>query len=47
MNGIQHYIFNNTETTTIAWNVDNLECSIITNYPNEIIKIIDSIYEEE
>ena len=47
VNGIQHYIFNNTETTTIAWNVDNLECSIITNYPNEIIKIIDSIYEEE
>ena len=47
VNGIQHYIFDNTTTVTVAWNVDRLECSIITNYPDELIKIIDSIYEEE
>lgn len=47
VNGIQHYIFDNTETATVAWNVDRLECSIITNYPDELIKIIDSIYGEE
>ena len=45
--GIQHYIFDNTAAATAAWNVDRLECSIITNYPDELIKIIDSIYEEE
>ena len=33
VHGIQHYIFDNTETTTVAWNIDRLECSIITNYP--------------
>lgn len=47
VNGIQHYIFDNTTTVTVAWNVDRLECSIITNYPDELIKIINSIYEEE
>ena len=47
VNGIQHYIFNNTSTVTVAWNIERLECSIITNYPDELIKIIDSIYEEE
>lgn len=45
-NGIQHYIFANTDSTALAWNVDYLECSIITNHPDEIIKVIDSIYEE-
>ena len=47
VNGIEHYIFDNTTTVTVAWNVDRLECSVITNYPGELIKIIDSIYEEE
>ena len=47
VHGIQHYIFDNTETATVAWNVDRLECSIITNYPDELLKVIDSIYEEE
>lgn len=47
VHGIQHYIFDNTETTTVAWNIDRLECSIITNYPDGMIKIIDSIYEED
>ena len=47
VHGIQHYIFDNTETATVAWNVDRLECSIVTNYPDELIKIIDSIYGEE
>lgn len=46
-NDIQHYIFDNTSTVTVAWNVERLECSIITNYPNELIKIIDSIYTED
>lgn len=43
---IQHYIFANTTSTTIAWTVDYIECSIITNQPDEIFKVIDSIYEE-
>lgn len=47
VHGIQHYIFDNTETATVAWNVDRLECSIVTNYPDELLKVIDSIYEEE
>ena len=47
VHGIQHYIFDNTETATVAWNVDRLECSIVTNYPDELIEVIDSIYEEE
>lgn len=47
VNSIQHYIFNNTLAVTVAWNIDRLECSIITNYPDELIKIIDSIYEED
>ena len=45
-NGIRHYVFANTDSTTLAWNVDGLECSIITNHPDEIIKVVDSIYEE-
>lgn len=47
VNDVQHYIFDNTSTVTVAWNVDRLECSIITNYPDELIRIIDSIYEED
>lgn len=47
VHGIQHYIFDNTEATTVAWNIDRLECSIITNYPDGLIEIIDSIYEED
>ena len=43
---IQHYIFTNTSSITVTWSVDSLECSIITNQPDEIIKVIDSIYEE-
>ena len=47
VNDVQHYIFDNTSTVTVAWNVDRLECSIITNYPDELIRIIDSIYKED
>lgn len=43
---IQHYIFTNTSSITVTWSVDSLECSVITNQPDEIIKVIDSIYEE-
>ena len=44
---VQYYILSNTTAVTVAWNVERLECSIITNYPDELIKVIDSIYEEE
>lgn len=43
--GIKHYLMSNAETWTVAWTVDNLECSIATNLDKDTLyQIIRSIY---
>jgi len=47
-NGIEHYIFQNLEMTTIAWNNESLECLISGTLPYaQIEEMIDSIYERQ
>ena len=44
---MEHYIVENTGNITVAWYVENLECSIGTTLPrSDVERIIDSIYEE-
>lgn len=46
MNKIEHYIMTNINQTTIAWQINNYECSILGPFTlEEAEKIIDSIYE--
>ena len=47
INGITHYVFDNTSLYTASWSKGSIECSL-QNVPShdELIKMIDSIYEE-
>lgn len=43
--GIQHYVFQNNEETTIVWMVGNCECYLCGSISSaDVVKIIDSIY---
>lgn len=43
--GTIHYIFNNSDSATVVWNIDNLEYSLLTNLSaDELKEIIQSIY---
>ncbi|MEA4895639.1 MAG: DUF4367 domain-containing protein [Oscillospiraceae bacterium] len=45
-NKVEYYIMTNMDQTTIAWRVNNYECSILGSFTlQEAEKIIDSIYE--
>ena len=47
LNGIKHYFFENTDSSTCAWALHNVSCSISGNVTiAEMHKIIESIYEE-
>ena len=46
--GTKHYIIANDGKWTVAWNIENVECSITVNADiDDIYKIIKSIYREE
>ena len=46
--GVDHYIVTNDNTTTVAWVVENIECSILIDSQGDLlIPILDSIYEME
>lgn len=45
--GVEHYIFNNTNSLGVVWYAGKLECSIDTTLSQSYLeKILDSIYEE-
>lgn len=45
VNGIKHYMMENTENFSVVWAVDHFECSIVGNISMDDAKqIIDSIY---
>ena len=47
-NKVEYYIMTNMDQTTIAWRVNNYECSILGSFTlQEAEKIIDSIYERK
>ena len=46
--GVNHYIVTNDDTTTVAWAVENIECTIsIEGREDILIPMLDSIYEME
>jgi hypothetical protein len=48
INGIAHYILSNDDTWSAVWIVDNVECTVATNYDMETLcKIIRSVYSTE
>lgn len=46
--GIVHYLVSNNDTVTVAWTIENIECSISADgQENMMYRILDSIYEME
>lgn len=46
-NGIEHYIILNNDQVTATWSTKNIECSVVTDYQEDIYKILSSIYTTE
>ena len=46
--GVDHYVISNNNTWIITWVVDNIECTITTDCPEEdVYRLIKSIYTSE
>lgn len=46
--GIEHYLISNAEEITVTWVVENIECTVITDCPEEdVYDFIKSIYTLE
>lgn len=48
LNGVQHYVMSNFEEHIVAWVIDSVECSLITNcHEEELHSVLESIYTME
>jgi len=46
--GVEHYVISNTKELIVTWVVDNIECSVTTDCPEEdVYDFIKSIYTSE
>ena len=45
---IDHYVISNNKTLIVTWVIENIECSITTDCPEEdVYRLIKSIYTSE
>ena len=45
INGVKHYVVSNLEENTVAWMINGVECSIVTDCRDEeLLKLLISIY---
>ena len=46
--GVDHYVISNNNTWIITWVINNIECTITTDCPEEdVYRLIKSIYTSE